>query len=307
MWPASAIKASDPPHQPTVNSTAGEAQRDQQRPAQRAAGTVVVRMVVVFVHEHSESCGLPILRIGNDVPAARLPFMSIEFQLRRNRRARRVTLRVKPDSSLVVTAPPRVPKQVIHDFLAERAEWIEMARKRMDAARAERADHLNATHPERIALPAIGHELRILYRNGGRLRWRALARDAIELQGSDEPDDAKTLLVDVLKQFGRTDLEPRVRDLADRHGLNPGRITWRNQKSRWGSCSSNGNLSLNVRLLLLDRPVCDYVLLHELAHLEHPNHSRAFWARVETMCPDYRLRERELRAASRTMPVWITG
>ena len=57
----------------------------------------------------------------------------------------------------------------------------------------------------------------------------------------------------------------------------------------------------------MSRPVADYVLLHELAHLEHPNHSKAFWAKIESMCPDYRTQERELKAASRAMPVWITG
>ncbi len=233
--------------------------------------------------------------------------MSEEFQLRRHRRARRVTLRVKPDASLVVTAPPRVPERVIRDFLAERAEWIDKARSRMQAVREERPEHLNATHPERIDLPAIDRTLSIRYGAGDRKGWRAQGSELIELTGAEDPADARALLVDVLKTTARGSLEPRVREFAARHSLNPGRITWRNQKSRWGSCSSNGNLSLSVRLLLVDRPVADYVLLHELAHLEHPNHSKAFWAKVESMCPDYRKQERELKAASRAMPVWVTG
>jgi len=233
--------------------------------------------------------------------------MSEDFQLRRHRRARRVTLRVKPDASLVVTAPPRVPERVIRDFLAERAEWIERARSRLQAARQGRPGHLNATHPDRIELPAIERSLSIRYETGDRLRWRARGPDSIELTGADDPGDARALLVAVLKAMALGALEPRAREFAERHDLRPGRITWRNPNTRWGSCSANGNLSLSVRLLLLDAPVADYVLLHELAHLEHPNHSRAFWARVESMCPDYRLRERELKAASRAIPVWVTG
>lgn len=233
--------------------------------------------------------------------------MTADFQLRRHRRARRVTLRVKPDASLVVTAPPRVPERVIRDFVAERADWIDRARGRLQAAREARPDHLDETHPERIDLPAIDRALSIRYIDGIRPRWRARGVDRIELQSADAPDDARALLVDVLKSVARESLEPRVLEFAERHALCPGRITWRNQNSRWGSCSTNGNLSLNVRLLLLDPPVCDYVLLHELAHLEHPNHSKAFWAKVESMCPDYRLRERDLKAASRAMPVWVTG
>lgn len=267
----------------------------------------IVAVVVVFVHERPDPANPFILRIGHDPLAAKLLPMSVEFELRRNRRARRVTLRVKPDSSLVVTAPPRVPERVVRDFLAERAAWIERARCRLQAAREGRPDHLNLSHPERIELPAIGRTLSVRYEEGARLRWRAREPDLIELTGAEDPAEARALLVDVLRTRARQALETRVRDYAERHGLRPGRITWRNQKSRWGSCSSNGNLSLNVRLLLLDRPVCDYVLLHELAHLEHPNHSKAFWAKVESMCPDYRLRERELKAASQEMPVWVTG
>lgn len=233
--------------------------------------------------------------------------MSEEFLLRRHRRARRLTLRVKPDASLVVTAPLRVPERTIRAFIAERADWIAAVRDRLRIARADRAEHLNASHPDRIELAAIDRVLEIRYRDGHRPRWRAHGADAIELHGADDAADARALLVEVLKAFGRGSLEPRVAEFAERHGLRPGRVTWRNQRSRWGSCSSNGNLSLNVRLLLVDRPVADYVLLHELAHLEHPNHSRAFWARVETMCPDYRRRERELKAASRALPLWITG
>ncbi|NKI35333.1 M48 family metallopeptidase [Wenzhouxiangella sp. XN79A] len=233
--------------------------------------------------------------------------MSKDFQLRRHRRARRVTLRVKPDASLVVTAPPRVPERVIRDFVADRAGWIESARERLRAVQGRRPEHLNATHPGRLELPAIDRVLVIRYEQGDRLRWRARGPETIELTGAEHPDDARALLVDVLKAMARGSLEPRVREFAETHDVHPGRITWRNPNTRWGSCSSNGNLSLSVRLLLLERPVADYVLLHELAHLEHPNHSKAFWAKVEAMCPDYRLRERELKAASRAMPVWVTG
>lgn len=233
--------------------------------------------------------------------------MSEEFQLRRHRRARRVTLRVRPDASLVVTAPPRVPERVIREFLDERSDWIEQARSRLQAASDERPAALNETHPNSIALPALGRTLAIRYETGDRSRWRAPDPGCVELQGVEHPADANRLLVDVLKSIAREVLEPRVLAFAELHALRPGRITWRNQRSRWGSCSSNGNLSLNVRLLLLDREVCDYVLLHELAHLEYPNHSKGFWAKVESMCADYRLRERELKAASWAMPVWVTG
>ncbi len=233
--------------------------------------------------------------------------MAEPFKLRRDRRARRLTLRVRLDSSLLVTAPPGVPERQIQAFVAERADWIEAARRQLPVAQADRAGHLGESHPENIMLPAIDRALTIRYAPGEHPRWHSPGDDVIELHGANDPTDARALLVDVLKVYGRDFLAPRVADFAARHRLRPGRVTWRNPNTRWGSCSSTGNLSLSIRLLLLDRRVADYVLLHELAHLVHPDHSPAFWAKVGAMCPDYRAREHELKAASRAMPVWCTG
>ncbi|MDX1625484.1 MAG: YgjP-like metallopeptidase domain-containing protein, partial [Wenzhouxiangellaceae bacterium] len=190
------------------------------------------------------------------------------FRLRRHPRARRVTLRVKPDASLVVTAPPGVPERSIRKFVTERGEWIARARSRL---RRARRPELDETHPRRLDLPAVGRVLEVGYADsGGRPKWRVSGPDRVELRGAGEPPAARALLVDVLKTVARGSLEPRVRELADEHRLLPARITWRNQSSRWGSCSSNRNLSLNVRLLLLAPETAEYVLIHELAHLEHP-------------------------------------
>jgi hypothetical protein len=75
------------------------------------------------------------------------------------------------------------------------------------------------------------------------------------------------------------------RELPVRHGFTVGRITIRDQRSRWGSCSPNGSISLNWRLVLMPDHVRDYVLLHELAHLRVPNHSRRFWRLMSELCP----------------------
>ncbi len=75
---------------------------------------------------------------------------------------------------------------------------------------------------------------------------------------------------------------------ASAHGLAVRRVTIRDQKSRWGSCSSKGTISLNWRLIQTPASVSEYVILHELAHLRHMNHSTRFWQEVEKLCPDYR-------------------
>lgn len=83
-------------------------------------------------------------------------------------------------------------------------------------------------------------------------------------------------------------------ELAALHGMRVPRVSVRNQKSRWGSCSRKGTISLNWRLIQTPGFVCDYILIHELAHLSQMNHSDQFWREVEAMCPDYRNAERWL-------------
>jgi hypothetical protein len=87
----------------------------------------------------------------------------------------------------------------------------------------------------------------------------------------------------------------RLRQLAARHNFRVGRISIRDQRSRWGSCSPNGNISLNWRLVLMPDHVRDYVILHELAHLRVPNHSRRFWRLMSELCPAWQEARRWLR------------
>lgn len=87
----------------------------------------------------------------------------------------------------------------------------------------------------------------------------------------------------------------RAAYFANRMGVSYGKITIREQKTRWGSCSSRGNLNFNWKLMLMPEKVLDYVVVHELAHLKEMNHSAAFWAVVEAELPDYRERRRLLK------------
>ena len=94
-----------------------------------------------------------------------------------------------------------------------------------------------------------------------------------------------------LRALAQRELTARAVELARQHGVPMRRVTVRNQKSRWGSCSVRGTISLNWRLIQVPEPVRDYLILHELMHLRNMNHSARFWAEVEKVCPDYRAAE----------------
>jgi predicted metal-dependent hydrolase len=97
------------------------------------------------------------------------------------------------------------------------------------------------------------------------------------------------------------ELPPQLLALAARHGLTVKRVTIRDQRSRWGSCSSRGHITLNFRLMLMPPEVREYILIHELMHLQQANHSRRFWRLVEAACPGFRDAERWLKKHGSSM------
>lgn len=112
-------------------------------------------------------------------------------------------------------------------------------------------------------------------------------------------EEAKREITDEMRKRGvrmAMELIPeRVRYYADIMGISYGRITIREQKTRWGSCSCKGNLNFNWKLMLMPPEILDYVVVHELAHRKEMNHSRDFWKIVEQVLPDYQERRKRLR------------
>ncbi len=93
--------------------------------------------------------------------------------------------------------------------------------------------------------------------------------------------------------------------LAEEHDMIYRRVQIRGQRTRWGSCSSTGTISLNYKLLFLSPGLVDYVLVHELAHTRHMDHSPAFWRQLQSMRADARQQDDQLRLAGRDVPPWL--
>ena len=114
----------------------------------------------------------------------------------------------------------------------------------------------------------------------------------------DPAGDLRPAVERHLWKLAMRELPPRVLEFAAQHQLQVNRVSVRNQKSRWGSCSRRGTISLNWRLIQSPAFVQDYIILHELCHLRHMNHSRRFWREVERVCPDFEAAERWLKQHS---------
>lgn len=122
----------------------------------------------------------------------------------------------------------------------------------------------------------------------------AISRQKSRDRGTTEAAPVKELKKGELEDI-KAKIAGRVLYYGNLMGVTWGRITIRNQKTRWGSCSSKGNLNFNYQLYYLDDRLLDYVVVHELAHRRHMNHSREFWQEVERYCPDYRECRRHLK------------
>lgn len=120
------------------------------------------------------------------------------------------------------------------------------------------------------------------------LHRQAAVRDRVRLPQGVEA---------ALRRQAARDLPERLAELARLHGFTVSAVSVRNQRTRWGSCSPTGRISLNWRLIQVPPDVRDYVLLHELAHLRHPNHSPRFWREVASLCPGHADARRWLRAS----------
>lgn len=201
------------------------------------------------------------------------------YRLRASARARRITLRLAPrDGSLQVTVPPGVPQRQVLAFLESQSGWIARRRAALPDA---------IPFAEGSCLPILGQPHHIRHCPDAR---RGVWLEEGHLNVSGPPAHLPRRVEDFLRRHARQQLAERARLVARQ--LPPqarplGRVSVRDTTSRWGSCSANGNLSFSWRLIFAPERVFDYVVVHEVAHLMHLDHSRAFWRLVALMQADF--------------------
>ena len=211
---------------------------------------------------------------------------SVILAVVRNLRARRYILRLRTDGTLRLTIPRSSSPTVGRQFVERQSAWLERQFTRL-AAREVRPTswHIGSQILFRgveVAIEADG--------DGGGIRFGGETLRVVDLSADQRPIISKYLL-----KLAARELPPRVAELATLHQLTVHRVTVRNQRSRWGSCSRRATISLNWRLIQAPEFVRDYIILHELMHLRQMNHSVRFWREVERVFPGYEAAERWIR------------
>jgi len=224
------------------------------------------------------------------------------LRIRESRRARYLTLRMKPPRTLELVVPRGTRARDVAAFVDAHRQWIEDARRDLASRRPLRTEGL----PTQIELKAIGEHWRVEYRHDATRRARCRAHGAtLEVSVRDaQRRDAPAVLRGWLLDHAERYLAPWLMREAAVVGHRPSSVQVRLQRTRWGSCSTSGTVSLNAALLFVAPEVVRYLLIHELCHFISLNHSRKFWAAVARFEPDYEALDRRLTAAWDEIPFW---
>jgi predicted metal-dependent hydrolase len=232
----------------------------------------------------------------------------LRVRIRESARARRLCVRVHHDAQVEVVVPRGTPRVRVVRFLAEHDNWI-----------AQRVARLGkpapvAFPPEEILLEALDERWRLHVAGGsGRLRLLEVAPGLLQLRGQGAPETgtaeagaaARRLLRRWVVERARLALPPRVDAFAAQMGCSVAGVQVRTQRTPRGSCSARRIISLNAAVLFQPPRVLRYLLAHELAHLKHMNHSRAFWAAVAALEPHWRELDRQLLRGWERVPRWF--
>jgi len=227
---------------------------------------------------------------------------ALEWKLRVSPRARYARLLIKPFGGLEVVIPKRFPRNQVAGLVAKHATWARRQLARQSKLRQ------SIRLPRYLSLAFDNSTTPVIYR-GEPLQFNfelfeEHSTDQIVVRASGHQECVRELR-SWIRHRARESFPALLAQISIRTGLGFNKMSVRSQKTRWGSCSRHGNISLNDQLLFLPAKSVEYLMIHELCHTRHLNHSKAFWALVESHCPDFRAHEKLLSDSRNLVPDWF--
>ncbi len=227
------------------------------------------------------------------------------YTLKRHARARHVKLRASPQQGLEIVVPTRFSVKHVPEILENNKAWII---KKLIEIQANSTLIQNEILPETIALAAFNQCWKIYYVKAKNKRLRMVVRPGEELVllgDTDNYQDCIKLLMEWVKTMAQKHLVALLDEVSQKINLPYRAVTIRGQRSRWGSCTSEKNISLNYKLIFLPKNLAQHILIHELCHTVFLNHSVKFWRLVASFDPEWKEHEREIKHAEKMIPFWV--
>ena len=233
------------------------------------------------------------------------------YTVRVSDRAKSVRLSLSVEAGLEVVIPTNYDRHKVPELIHQKRDWIVRNQLKLDQREAFLQSQAPHQLPDRINLRSLGEDWEIEYQL---LPTKTRAIDIQEkntelklvLSGNTEDIEAcKFFLKEWLIKKAEKHLFSWLRKVSTRLNLPYRTTAIRSQKTLWGSCSSKRNISLNYKLLFLETKVVEYVLIHELCHTTHMNHSDQFWKLVSKFEPNYKALDKSLNQAWKLIPAWL--
>ena len=204
--------------------------------------------------------------------------------IRSKRRRRTISLQIKEDGKIVISAPYHTPKWEIEKFIKEKESWV--VQKISEKEKQIKEGEKTFLPGERFLYLGEWYPLEIHDSDHKGLPLRLSFGNFI--LNKDHIGEARDLFIQWYKREAKEKIVGRIDYYSHRFHLFPKGIRITNAMSRWGSCSRDNRLSFSWRMIMASLPIIDYVLIHELVHIREKNHSKRFWTTLESILPDYR-------------------
>lgn len=219
---------------------------------------------------------------------------SIDYTHKPNVRSKHIRITLQPSGEVVVSSPKFTSKREIDAFVESQSQWIHLQRAKINQKRGNLAElSLFGKEYTKIVRYSSQHPV------GFSIVGKNVVYNPTEPLDVIDPDDPFRPFQKQLKRFLKTTaahyIPTRTAQLAEKMNTTYNQLTLKEQKTRWGSCSSSRNVNFNWRLVHYPPAIIDYVIIHELAHLTHMNHSSAFWALVAKYDSNYKQHKQYLK------------
>ena len=213
----------------------------------------------------------------------------IQYTLVRSRR-RTIAIHITKMATVEVRAPQKMSKTAIERFISSKQKWIEahLAKRKL---LNDKKSAFSLNYGDAVAL--CGKQYTIIC-NAVRRGW--FDGGNFILPPGLSSDGIKNAIIQIYKSLAKSIFNNRISFYSRQLNVVPSAVRVTSAKTRWGSCSGKNSLNFSWRLVLADDKIIDYVVIHELAHIKEHNHSIRFWKIVENMLPDYKSRQKELKA-----------